>query len=588
MFNEILEIEKRYFLYIRKSSEEEDRQILSLEAQEEELREYARKLGLKIVGVFSEAQSAYKIGRPRFNEMLKRIEKGEANGVLCWQPNRISRNPKDAGDFLYLMSTGKILELRTPYKIFTGDSSDVLLLTIEFGMAKKDSDDKSQNVKRGNRKKLREGYIPTQALQGYINVTNPYTKEKSIDKDPVSFDLIQKAIYLIIYEGYSLMEALHILNDKWGFKTRKSFKQGGKPMSRTAWYRFLSKPFIYGYIQRKDGECWGKHPAMLTIDEFNTLQIRLGKKTRSHYSKDKDFPYKKALVCGGCGGSITAHEKWQVICSNCKTKFAKTQDRNACTNCGMLIEQMDNPKILHYVYLSCAKKTNPNCTEKAMRVDNLEQTIEAEISKFEIDDDFLNLAIKYIHEVTDVDFNVIRKSCNGLNVELENLQYSLKELLKLKVSPENRDGSRISEQEYVLQRKDLLSRIKEVEDLINDNNNRVETATENTEKAFNFARYANYWLKNGDSNTKTQILQSLGLNLKLKDKKLWFDKQKHFFLIEKGLNEIQEIKQQLEPKVLAGITSKKELQEAINSTWRRGRDSNPRMLAHARFSRPAR
>lgn len=56
------------------------------------------------------------------------------------------------------MSIGRILELRTPYKVFTGDSSDVLLLTIEFGMAKKDSDDKSQNVKRGNRKAKRGIY----------------------------------------------------------------------------------------------------------------------------------------------------------------------------------------------------------------------------------------------------------------------------------------------------------------------------------------------------------------------------------------------------------------------------------------------
>jgi len=46
------------------------------------------------------------------------------------------------------------------------------------------------------------------------------------------------------------------------------------------------------------------------------------------------------------------------------------------------------------------------------------------------------------------------------------------------------------------------------------------------------------------------------LNLKIKDKNLCFDKQKHFFLIEKGLKEIEAIKRELEPKVLAGITTK--------------------------------
>uniref|UniRef100_A0A7C4Y329 Recombinase family protein n=1 Tax=candidate division WWE3 bacterium TaxID=2053526 RepID=A0A7C4Y329_UNCKA len=136
-FDQKLKIEKRYFIYLRKSSEEEDRQILSLEAQEEELRYFAKKHNLNIVGLFSEAQSAYKIGRPRFAEMLKGIKKSEANAVLCWQPNRISRNPKDAGDFLYLMSTNQILELCTPYKTFTPESNDIFFLTIELGMAKK-------------------------------------------------------------------------------------------------------------------------------------------------------------------------------------------------------------------------------------------------------------------------------------------------------------------------------------------------------------------------------------------------------------------------------------------------------------------
>jgi site-specific DNA recombinase len=575
MFSELQNPKIKYFIYTRKSTEEEDRQLLSIEAQLFELREYAKKLNLEVVEAFTEAKSAYEIGRPKFAEMLKRIEKKEASGVLCWQPNRISRNPKDAGEFIYQMSIGNILELRTPYKTFTTDSSDQLLLTIELGMAKKDSDDKSQNVKRGNKTKIRNGYVPCMAIQGYLNLQNPNTKERYIDKDPDRFPLLQQAIHLIIDSGYSPMEALHTLNDKWNYKTRKMVRLGGKKLSRSAWYKLLSNPFIYGYIKRKDGEGWGKHPALITLEQFNSLQIRLGKKTASHYTT-KDFPYKKVIKCGGCGGTVTAHEKWQIICSNCKTKFAKTENRVACTKCGTPIEKMDNPKILHYTYLSCAKKTNPNCTEKALRLDNLETTVEAEINKFEIDGDFLSLAVKYLHEVTDVDFNINQKVDDSLNLELDNLQYSLKQLLVLKVSPENRDESRISEREYVAQRKDLLARIKEVEDLVADNNNRVETSTENTEKAFTFARYANYWLKNGDSNTKTQILQSLGLNLKIKDKKLCFDKQKHFYLIEKGLKEVQAIKEELEPMILVGKATNTDLANAINLSWRRERDSNPR------------
>jgi site-specific DNA recombinase len=576
MENNLEKPKMKYFIYIRKSTEEEDRQLLSLEAQTYELQEYAKKLNLEIVDIFSESKSAYKIGRPEFNKMLSRIEQGEANGVLCWQPNRISRNPKDAGNFIYLMSIGKILELRTPYKTFTADSSDQLLLTIEFGMAKKDSDDKSKNVKRGNKAKIRHGHIPGMAIQGYINVQNPVTKERYIDKDHDRFILIQQALRLILDSGYTPMESLHTLNDKWNFTTRIVGKLGGNKLSRSSWYKLLNNPFVYGYIDRKDSKGWGKHPPLITQEDFEKLQIILGKKAVSHYSKDKDFPYKKVLRCGGCGGSITAHDKWQVICSVCKTKFAKTKDRNSCTYCGTPIDEMHKPTILHYTYLSCAKKTNPICTQKSIRLSDLEKTIENEINKFEIDDEFLELAIKYVHEVSNVDIKINQMTDESLNLELENLKYSLSELLKLKVSPKNKDGSVLSEDEYLEQRKQMLSRIKELDNLISDNKNKVKTSKENTEKAFKFARYANYWLTNGDSNTKTQILQNLGLNLIIKDKKLCFDSQKHFYLIEKGLKDIQAIKQELEPKVLVGSKTFDDLQEAISLSWRRGRDSNPR------------
>jgi len=69
----------KYFLYIRKSTDEDDRQVLSLEAQETELREFAEKEKLIIADTFCESQTAKEPGRPIFNQMLDRIEKGEAS-----------------------------------------------------------------------------------------------------------------------------------------------------------------------------------------------------------------------------------------------------------------------------------------------------------------------------------------------------------------------------------------------------------------------------------------------------------------------------------------------------------------------------
>ena len=81
----------KYFLYARKSTDVEDKQVLSIEAQLTELRAYARQEKLEIVEELIEKQSAKMPGRPIFNNMLDRIEAGEANGIIAWNPDRLAR-----------------------------------------------------------------------------------------------------------------------------------------------------------------------------------------------------------------------------------------------------------------------------------------------------------------------------------------------------------------------------------------------------------------------------------------------------------------------------------------------------------------
>ena len=64
----------KYFLYARKSTDEDDRQVLSIEAQVTELHEFARKENLEVVKEFVESKTAKAPGRPIFNSMIKEIE----------------------------------------------------------------------------------------------------------------------------------------------------------------------------------------------------------------------------------------------------------------------------------------------------------------------------------------------------------------------------------------------------------------------------------------------------------------------------------------------------------------------------------
>jgi len=85
-------MDQKFFSYVRKSTDVEDKQVLSIEAQITELRAFARNEGLNIVEELIEKQSAKIPGRPIFNSMLERIEKGEANGIISWHPDRLARN----------------------------------------------------------------------------------------------------------------------------------------------------------------------------------------------------------------------------------------------------------------------------------------------------------------------------------------------------------------------------------------------------------------------------------------------------------------------------------------------------------------
>src|SRR3989338_9923606 len=95
----------KYFLYIRKSTDEDDRQVLSLEAQETELREFAEREKLQITEVFRESQTAKAPGRPVFNAMLERIEYDEAQGILCWHP--FMSNHESVDNYIHVLLYGK-------------------------------------------------------------------------------------------------------------------------------------------------------------------------------------------------------------------------------------------------------------------------------------------------------------------------------------------------------------------------------------------------------------------------------------------------------------------------------------------------
>ena len=126
-------MDNRYVIYVRKSSEQEERQALSIAAQFRELEEYAAKEQLQIVASFEEARTARETGRTVFGEMLGLIEKGEADGILSWHPDRLARNAVDGGQIIHLLDCGKLKDLRFPTMTFDNSPNGKFMLQIAFG-----------------------------------------------------------------------------------------------------------------------------------------------------------------------------------------------------------------------------------------------------------------------------------------------------------------------------------------------------------------------------------------------------------------------------------------------------------------------
>jgi len=102
-------------LCARKSTEEDDQQIMSIETQLFELREYANRERIEIIKVFTEAKSAKKPGRDGFAKTIEYIENSsEPLGILAWHPDRLACNSVDGGKIIYLIDINRIASLRFP------------------------------------------------------------------------------------------------------------------------------------------------------------------------------------------------------------------------------------------------------------------------------------------------------------------------------------------------------------------------------------------------------------------------------------------------------------------------------------------
>lgn len=287
----------KYIAYCRKSSESEERQTLSIDAQVNEIQTKAAREGIVLDKVFCESMSAKAPGRLVFQEMMEYIKKNHSCTLFVWKLDRLARNPVDGGAINWFLQQGTIKEIKTHDKNYY-PADNVLLMSFEFGMANQFVRDLSVNVKRGNLEKLRQGGWPGLAPFGYLNDKANHT----VYPDPQRTHFVEQMFKLYAKGSYGLKDIEQILYDQ-GLRTR-----GGYRLRHSIIHRVLKSPFYTG-IMIKHGQYYpGKHQAIINKELFD--QVQKAFELRQHTHKEKhEFIHRGFMFCGECGCQITASTK---------------------------------------------------------------------------------------------------------------------------------------------------------------------------------------------------------------------------------------------------------------------------------------
>ena len=408
-----------YFLYARKSTDVEDKQVRSIEDQLAVLRALAKEEGLTIGDTFIEKQSAKLPGRPVFNEMLARIEKGEAQGIVCWKLDRLARNPVDGGQISWFIQRGIIQHIQTHDRSYR-PTDNILMMSVEFGMANQFIIDLSANTKRGLHEKVKRGEYPSLAPIGYFN--DRINKTVVVDKKTAK---VVRAAFELYAKGDARLEDVATFFSKQGVMA-----DSGKVITRNRVTYILSNPFYIGLFRYAGELHEGKHQPIVPKKLFDRAQEVLKKRGWQNGKENNPRPLCGLLRCAECGCAITGEAK---------------------------VKRQKNGNIHHYTYYHCTKKKGP-CSQPCVREEALAGQFSDILKKFILPSDWAAELLKMADKDEKEAVQSFTSASQATREEITAITKKLHILLKARLDED------IDREQYREEKAELLSRKKSLEE----------------------------------------------------------------------------------------------------------------------------
>jgi site-specific DNA recombinase len=537
-----------FALYARKSTEDEGKQVQSIEDQIRYMKEKADSYGIRLKrnAIIKEEKSAKTPGnRPKFSQLVVDIKAGKYNALLCWQTNRLSRNPQESGTIQQLLQDGYIKCIVTSDRIYLPDDNAVVF-AVEMGISNQFVRDLMKNVRRGMVSKAERGWLPCRPPIGYRNDR----ENRTIICDPERYSLVRQMWDMMLTGGYTVSEIARIAEIDWGLATIPRRKQGGKPLAAANVYALFHNPFYTGYLRYAGSFYKGKHTAMVTQTEFDRVQELLSRKNAPRPTIDEErkpdpFPYRGLVRCGDCGCLITY------------TRKIKTYKNGTA-------------QVFEYCYCT-RKRKDFNCPNtRKIKPHELTQHIRDELAKYTIIDDFFQWAVRFLDEFDAAESAKQQEIYRQQVKAIETTENQLRELNRM------RYRGQVDDAFYESEKRELESKLVLLRGQFDDQERANREHRKKLEEYFNFARYAQEDFEGDNDLKKKKVLAIVGQNLLFKDGYLWFEPIPYLTPL---MPKYQELKRRYDEVMTQPEQGRASLVAQIISDWYTWQDSNLRPLA---------
>ncbi len=464
------------FGYTRVSSAKKQGDNTSLGEQRDSIAAYSSRHDIEIIEYLEEKETAAKQGRPVFTDMLSRIRKGAARGVVIHKIDRSARNLRDWADLGELMDEGyevhfshESLDLNTRGGRLSADLQAVIAADYIRNL--------SEETKKGHRGRLKQGLYPFTAPIGYTD-EGP-GKPKGVD--PIRGPLITKAFQLYATGEYSIEKLAELLYEL-GLRTK-----GNKRVFKSQVGTILRNPFYKGLIdlETHDTVYQGKHEPLVSRKLFEKVQKTLdGKtvvgKTTHHYR------YRKLFNCGLCG------------------RFLVPECHKG------------------HVYYRCQKK---GCPTKTAREELLDEHVEEVLKKVTLGCPHQDFAREYLEKKTAAYGETAEKQEVRLKRELGRVEARFERLTNGYL-----DGD-IESDLYRKTKKKLTKKRATLQQQIDEPNDTLEEIRQTIEEALELASSAQQTYADVDDAEKRRMLRIVSSNRLLSERELTVEPAKPFSIL---------------------------------------------------------